>query len=103
MINDERHIVTLKVCELQNAIKATIKKALDDFKTQPNEEKEPKETHLLPRKTVAKMFSISTVSLDKWRRNGLLPDPIKQGSRVYYLKSEIEQLIIKRKRKYHGE
>lgn len=66
MKNDERHIVTLKVCELQNSIKATIKNVLDDFKTQHNEEKESKETQLIPRKTVAKMFSISTVSLDKW-------------------------------------
>jgi predicted site-specific integrase-resolvase len=46
------------------------------------------------------MFQISTVSLDKWRRKGLLPDPIKQGRKIYYLRSEIERMIIERKQYY---
>ena len=102
---DDQLIVTLKVFELKSIIKTTIKETLAEYLNQQNNHQKEKaiETILLPRKTVAKIFSISTVSLDKWQRNGLLPNPIKQGSRVYYLKSEIDELIIKRKRKYHGE
>ena len=102
---DDQLIVTLKVFELRSIIKATIKETLGEYITQQNDHQKEKasETILIPRKTVAKLFSISTVSLDKWQRNGLLPNPIKQGSRVYYLKSEIDELIIKRKRKHYGE
>lgn len=99
MLEDDRHIVTLKVHELQEAIqeavrvevRTQIKLILEEAK------REDKLTgKLIPRKEVAKLFNISLVSLDKWRRKGLLPKPVKQGSRVYYKKDEIMELINNR-------
>lgn len=101
MDKDERHIVTLRVCELQEAIRDSVEKQLKEFIEEQNAQNEEKDTTLIPRKKVAEMFQISTVSLDKWRRKGLLPDPIKQGRKIYYLRSEIERMIIERKQYYY--
>lgn len=100
---DERHIVTLKVSELEEIIKNAVKSELEEFKTSFSQNTEKEDNTLIPRLKVAEMFQISKVSLDKWRRKGLLPDPIKQGGRVYYLRSEIERMIIDRKQKCHVE
>ncbi|NUM51280.1 MAG: helix-turn-helix domain-containing protein [Flavobacteriales bacterium] len=48
---------------------------------------------LIPRKDVANLFGISLVTLAKWARNKILPKPIKKGGRVYYLRSQINQVI----------
>jgi predicted DNA-binding transcriptional regulator AlpA len=98
MKEDERHIVTLRVVELQEAIKKTVQDELDKHFTIEKRYREDDLTEsLIPRKKVAALFKVSTVSLDKWRRLGLLPKPIKQGGRVYYIKKEILELIQSKK------
>ena len=103
MDKDERHIVTLRVCELQDAIRNSVEEQLKEFIKEQSAKSTENDTTLIPRKKVAEMFQISTVSLDKWRRKGLLPDPIKQGRKIYYLRSEIERMIIERKQHYYGK
>ena len=104
-MDDNRHIVTLTVSELEefliSRIIEEIKKAsaIADLKPIKND----LINSLLPRKDVAKMFKISTVSLDKWKKAGLLPPPIKMAGRVYYLKSDIIELIKNRKQTNHGK
>ncbi len=103
MEKDDRHIVTMRVSELQEAIRSSVEEKLREFITEQKSEDKKNDTTLIPRKKVAKMFQVSTVSLDKWRRKGLLPDPIKQGRKIYYLRSEIERMIIERKQHYYGK
>jgi len=94
MKQDERHIVTLRVNELQEAIRQTVKEELvNHFTIEKKYQNDDITESLIPRKKVADLFNVSTVSLDKWRRLGLLPKPIKQGGRVYYLKKEILELL----------
>lgn len=48
---------------------------------------------LLNRKEVAELLSVSLPTLNVWSKNGLLK-PIKLNTRVRYLKSDIEALLI---------
>ena len=97
MKKEERLIVTLNISELKEIIRETMTEILVEMNKIPNNEESITEKQLLTRKEVAKIFQISTVSLDKWRSAGLLPDSIKMAGRVYYLKSEIEEMINGRK------
>ena len=99
MKKEERLIVTLNISELKEIIRKTMTQLLVEMNKIPNSENSKKEVLLLTRKEVAEIFQVSTVSLDKWRSAGLLPDSIKMAGRVYYLKSEIDQMICERRRK----
>ena len=57
------------------------------LKLNPNTIREEEE--LLSRKDVAKIYGVSFVTLRDWEINGIIPKPIRKGSRVYWLKSEI--------------
>ncbi len=103
--DDDRHIVTLTVQELQDAISNQVKIELEKlFKEhfdfgQPSAHDDDMKQSLIGRQDLAKMFGVSTVSLDKWKRAGLLPKPIKMAGRVYYLKNEIMEMLNNRKTK----
>ena len=97
MKKEERLIVTLNILELKEIIRETMTELLVEKNKSSNNEDSKKEILLLTRKEVAEIFQVSTVSLDKWRSAGLLPDSIKMAGRVYYLKSEIDQMIFDRK------
>lgn len=101
-MNNDKYIVTLTVSELQNAILDSLRLELSKLvpPTKPVEEKE--DEILLTRFEVAKIFKISTVSLDKWKKAKLLPEPVKIAGKVYYLKNEIVNLIKKHQRHTNG-
>lgn len=96
----DRHIVTLTVNEMKQAVQTAVRKELDKLATSAKSNTKEGESNpiLLTRMEVADLFKISTVSLDKWKRAGILPKPIKMAGRVYYLKEEILQLIKKRQK-----
>ena len=100
-MEDNRHIVTLTVQELHEVVLKTIQgellKLLNSDKTASSASNV--EDILLTRFEVAKIFKISTVSLDKWKKAGILPKPIKMAGKVYFLKDEIMELINKRNTK----
>lgn len=101
-MEDDRHIVTLTVQELQDALIPVVVEELKQTLRAPtrNEKEEEDITKtLITRKQLAKMFGVSTVSLDKWKRAGLLPKPVKMAGRVYYIRKEIMEMITKRKSK----
>ena len=99
-LSKENLLVTLSVGELRYLISEEVTNCL---KTTPKEkELESKEkpgepvTELISRKKVAQMFGVSTTTIDKWRKFKLLPKGIKQCSRVYFIKSEIIELLKKK-------
>jgi len=99
-MNDERHIVTLTVQQLKDAILTSVKEEIQKLLSQPIKDSEDDLNDLLlTRHQVAKLFGISTVSLDKWKSAGLLPKHIKMAGRVYYMRQEILEMINKRKSK----
>lgn len=78
--------------QLQEAIINGVNSKLEDLKKnfQP---KEPEE--LLTRTEVAKMFKIDLSSVHGWTRKGKLKSyGISGSARVYYKRSEINQLLI---------
>lgn len=56
---------------------------------------------LLPLQKVAGMLSISRETLYRRVREGLFPEPIKQGRRSYFSPSDVDAYLCKLKRS-HG-
>lgn len=87
--NDDRQIFHLKVSELKHIIQGVLDSKISGTK---REEKSINHmTELVPRLDVAREFKVSVVSLDKWVKCGRLPKPIKQGSRVYFRRSDLDR------------
>jgi hypothetical protein len=75
--------------QLQNEITKGVKSHLDEFlknfkPKQPNE--------YLTRKEVAKLFNVDISTVSNWQKSGKLK-PLGLGSRVYFLRSDIEQSL----------
>lgn len=76
--------------DLKNEIIADVKVILDDFlkhfkPVQPAE--------YLTRQQVAKMFDVDLSTIHNWCKSGKLK-PLGLGSRVYFLRSDIEASLI---------
>ncbi len=80
---EKRLIVTLDIEELKQIIESCIKDAQNAL----NEDKVEEDT-LLKRLEVAKLFGVSLVTLNQWRKEGLIRRH-KIKSRVFFKKSEI--------------
>ena len=94
-MDNQRLIVTLNVQEL----KGLIREALEDFSLKSSDDKSIVEQNneLLTRIELCNLFQVSTTTIDKWRRYGLLPPEIKISSRVYFNRNEILKLLRDRK------
>lgn len=86
-LKEDGFVVTLTINQLELIITRAIQKAFEDYTQELK--KDESDNELIPRTKVAEMFQVSLVTLDKWRRQGVLPKPIKMKSRVYYRKDEI--------------
>ena len=86
-------LVTLNVNDLRGIINESVSNALSKL-PQPKEE-----DSLLRRKDVAKLFSVSLVTIADWMKTGKLPYH-RINSRIYFKRNEIlEALTIKSKYK----
>lgn len=84
---DNRLIVTLDIDELKRIIEDCVKNVQSTQKEEKNEE-----DTLLKRTEVAKLFSVSLVTLNQWRKDGIIRR-YKIKSRVFFKKSEIMQAL----------
>ncbi len=89
----EKLIVTLNVTDLRNLISEVIQTKLELLKEVGSTLNHSKTPELITRKEVAQLFGVSLVSIDKWRKHGVLPKTIKQSGRTYFLRTEIIELI----------
>ena len=72
--------------EISNGVKVQLQEFLKHFKpVQPAE--------YLTRQQVAKMFDVDISTVHNWSKSGKLK-PLGIGSRVYFLRSEIEACLI---------
>ena len=72
--------------EISNGVKIQLQEFLKHFKpVQPAE--------YLTRQQVAKMFDVDISTVHNWSKSGKLK-PLGIGSRVYFLRSEIEACLI---------
>jgi predicted DNA-binding transcriptional regulator AlpA len=89
-------LVTLTISELRSLIAELLDEKLMPLMPQENVQKDP--AALYSRLEVAKLFGVSTTTIDKWRRYGILPPHVKIASRVYFYKDEIVELLKRRQR-----
>lgn len=87
--NDDRQIFHLKVSELKHIIQSVLEAKLSEARKE-KKSINPKQ-ELVPRIDVAREFQVSVVSLDKWVKYGQFPKPIKQGSRVYFKREDLNK------------
>lgn len=83
-----RLIFNLNVQELRHIIESVLEAKLS--KSKKEEKSINTSEELVPRLDVAREFKVSVVSLDKWVKYCQFPKPIKQGSRVYFRRSDID-------------
>lgn len=50
-------------------------------------------SELLSRKQVAEYFGVSLVTINKWVRTGVLPEPIKRGKRVFFKLTDLKKNV----------
>lgn len=67
---------------------------LDEKLKNLNKQNLNKQTKLLSRKSTAKYFSVSTVTIDTWTEKGYLKS-YKTGNRKFYKLNELEQALTK--------
>lgn len=90
-------LVTLNVSDLKNIINQSILNAISKTPSVKDEET------ILRRKDVAKLFSISLVTISDWMKSGKLPYH-RINSRIFFKKSELMKCIeIKEKYKLFKE
>lgn len=76
--------------DLKNEITADVKVILDDFL---EKFKPVQPADYLTRQQVAKMFDVDLSTVHNWGKSGKLK-PLGIGSRVYFLRSDIEACLI---------
>lgn len=76
--------------DLKNEITADVKVVLDDFL---KHYKPIRPAEYLTRQQVAKMFDVDLSTVHNWCKSGKLK-PLGIGSRVYFLRTEIEASLI---------
>lgn len=79
-------VVTLKVEELKRIINESVEIAIK------NNSKPKEDDSLLCRKDVARLFSVSLVTISAWTKSNKLPY-YQIGSRIFFKKSEIMKIF----------
>jgi excisionase family DNA binding protein len=79
-------VVTLKVDELKSIINESVENAIR-INSKPKEE-----DSLLCRKDLARLFSVSLVTISSWTKRGKLPY-YQIGARIYFKKSEVMKIF----------
>ncbi len=86
-----------KVSELTTEeLRLLIKMAFDDCLAMLSSNQEMASSDLMKMKEVADYFKVTLVTIHKWRKLRILPPAIKKGGRVFFLRKQIQELIINR-------
>lgn len=85
-----RPLFSLEVGEFENLISEIVEEKLRTLQSQKTQAKRSPKDELVPRLDLAQELKISTVTLDKWVKYGQLPQPIKQGGRIYFRRSDLD-------------
>jgi hypothetical protein len=92
---ENKLIVTLTSSDLRDLISEVLDEKIRLLK--PSQKEVQKDDSLISRLDVAKLFGVSTTTIDKWRRNDILPPIIKIASRVYFRRELIFNLFKNRR------
>lgn len=83
--------------DLKSLIHEAVTKIINDSLKKMNLKVDPKkEEELLTRKEVAIIYDVSYITLRDWEQKGVIPKPIRRGSRVYWLRSDIMNDLSKK-------
>ena len=83
MENQNQLLVTLNVADLKGIINESVSDAISKIPQQPKED-----DTLLRRKDVAKLFSVSLVTISEWMKSGKLPYH-RINSRIFFKRKEV--------------
>lgn len=93
MENSKKRLIDMTQEELSRLLTMTISSFIGDFKK--NNEKNNSNDELVPRLVVAREFSVTATSLDKWVRFTDFPKPIKIGRKLFFRRADLKNFIAK--------
>jgi predicted DNA-binding transcriptional regulator AlpA len=93
MDNGNKRLIDMTRDELLQLLTMTISSFIGDLK-QNNENNNSKD-ELVPRLVVAREFSVTATSLDKWVRFTEFPKPIKIGRKLFFRRADLKNFIAK--------
>lgn len=91
-------IVAISTEELKQLIEESVKKVLEQNNTPLEEPPKVDDTEMYTRKDIQKIFNVSLATVNSWSNKKIL-NRVRINSRIYYLKSEVDELILKQKMK----
>lgn len=97
-MNNNKTILVIPI-EFKEDLKRLVGKIIrEELVATLDESKKQSDKTLISQKEVATYFDVSSVSIHKWRKDGLLPQPIKVGGKVFFRLAEIEAILNKNRR-----
>ena len=90
-----KYLFHLTVEEFEKLISEIIDKKLNQFNDEAANRNAPDE--LLSRKEAAKLLKISTVTLDRYKREGVIEEATRFGKPVKFFKSHLMNALGKKK------
>ena len=89
----DKLIITMHISELKILIENIIDQKIQKITASEIVKSVNDLPKFMTRQEVADLFGVSLVSVDKWKKHGILPTPIKQSGRTYFLRMDIDKMI----------
>lgn len=93
MDNSKKRLIDMTQEELSQLLTLTISSFIGDLKK--NNEHNHSDDELVPRLDVAREFTVTATSLDKWVRFTDFPKPIKIGRKLFFRRADLKNFIAK--------
>lgn len=95
MENNKKRPIDMTQEELSQLLTLTISSLLGETK---RNETEKTNDELVPRLEVAREFSVSAVTLDKWVKYTVFPKPIKVGRKLFFRRIDLQKFIFQKRK-----
>lgn len=97
MENNNKRLIDMTQEELSRLLILTISSLIGDLKTNDQKSNDEENEEIVPRLTVAREFSVSAVTLDKWVKYTDFPKPIRAGRKLFFRREDLKKFISKGK------
>ena len=95
MENNNKRLIDMTQEELSRLLTLTISSLIEDLKKNDQHNSETVNEELVPRLNVAREFSVTAVTIDKWVNYTDFPKPIKVGRKLFFRRIDLQQFILK--------
>jgi predicted DNA-binding transcriptional regulator AlpA len=98
MENNNKRLIDMTQEELSRLLILTISSLIGDLKTNDQKSNDEENEEIVPRLIVAREFSVSAVTVDKWVKYTDFPKPFKVGRKLFFRRGDLQNFISKGKK-----